>query len=64
MDRALLEYTKLILEKVSFDKQIFKRELQKANKFLLPHERSELIGWFKALCVKKPELTDLQFILA
>jgi len=64
MARAFFEYTKTILEKVSFDKNIFKRELRKANKILLPHERTELIVWFKALCIRKPELQDLEFILA
>ena len=64
MARAFFEYTKTILEKVSFDKNIFKRELTKANKLLLPHERQELVIWFRAYCIKRPELTDLAFILA
>lgn len=64
MGRAIFEYTKTILEKVSFDKNIFKRELSKANKLLLPHERKEMVVWFKNLCLTKPELLDLEFILA
>ncbi len=64
MARAIFEYTKTILEKVSFDKNIFKRELSKANRLLLPHERKELFIWFKAFTKSKPELMDLEFILA
>ena len=63
MARAIFEYTKTILEKVSFDKNIFKRELAKANKLLLPHERQELVIWFKKFTKSKPELMDLEFIL-
>ncbi len=63
MARAIFEYTKTILEKVSFDKNIFKRELAKANKLLLPHERYELKLWFKSFCKKNPQLADLEFIL-
>lgn len=63
MARAFFEYTKIILEKVSFDKNIFKRELAKANKLMLPHERKELMVWFRAFCIKRPELSDLEFIL-
>jgi hypothetical protein len=64
MARAFFEYTKIILEKVSFDKNIFKRELAKANKLLLPHERKELVLWFRTLCLKNPNLSDLEFIIA
>lgn len=63
MTRVFFEYTKTILEKVSFDKNIFKRELAKANRLLLPHERKELIKWFRVFCIKRPELSDLEFIL-
>ncbi|HHH54969.1 MAG TPA: hypothetical protein ENK91_15000 [Bacteroidetes bacterium] len=64
MARAFFEYTKTILEKVSFDKNIFKRELSKANKLLLPHEKYELKIWFKSFSQKNPQLADLEFILA
>ncbi len=63
MSRAFFDYTKTILEKVSFDKNIFKRELAKANKLLKPNERKELMIWFRTFCINKPELSDLEFIL-
>ena len=42
MPRAMLEYTKEILKKVSFDTQLFCRELKKATERLLPYELDEL----------------------
>ena len=42
MARAMLEYTKTILDKVSFDVTLFCKEVQKAVKRLLPHELEEL----------------------
>ncbi|GIV40792.1 MAG: hypothetical protein KatS3mg034_0102 [Vicingaceae bacterium] len=42
-----LEYAKLILQKVSFDRQLFKKELLKARKFLKDTEWKDLIQWAK-----------------
>lgn len=42
---TMFEYTKLILEKVSFDKKLFEKELKKAIKWLVPHEIKELKKW-------------------
>lgn len=42
MARAMFEYTKSILTKVSFDPNLFCTELQKAINRLLPHEIAEL----------------------
>ncbi|MCU0325433.1 MAG: hypothetical protein MUF45_09305 [Spirosomaceae bacterium] len=39
------EYVKMILEKVSFDKELFEKELKKAIKRLIPYERKELRKW-------------------
>lgn len=44
----MLEYCKLILEKVSFDKRLFEKELRKSFQYLLPNEAKELISWVKA----------------
>jgi hypothetical protein len=41
----MVEMTKLVLEKVSFDKQLFKKELIKAVKWLNREERLMLRVW-------------------
>ncbi|MFY0604867.1 MAG: hypothetical protein JXQ93_13085 [Flavobacteriaceae bacterium] len=56
MARAMFEYTKTILKKVSFNKELFCRELEKALKRLLPHEINELNIWLKNYIINKPEL--------
>lgn len=47
MSTTMLEYTKTILEKVSFDVKLFKKEFEKALKVLMPEEVKELINWIK-----------------
>lgn len=56
MARAMLTYTKEILQKVSFDVKLFSKEVQKAVKHLLPHEIEELRMFIKSLFPKYPEL--------
>lgn len=56
MARAMLEYTKTILKKVSFDTKLFCKELKKAVSNLLPHEIEELKDWLKQFLDDKPEL--------
>ena len=56
MSRAMFEYTKTILTKVSFNSELFCRELEKALKTLLPYEVQELIIWLKQFTANKPEL--------
>lgn len=41
----MFEYTKEILLKVSFDKQLFRKELAKALKWLKPDEKKLLMVW-------------------
>ena len=41
----MLEYVKLILEKVSFDQQLFEKELKKSIKQLISEELDELKSW-------------------
>lgn len=41
----MLEYAKKILSKVSFDAQLFEKELKKALKVLMPKEIIELKNW-------------------
>ncbi|NQX82223.1 MAG: hypothetical protein HRT66_09560 [Flavobacteriaceae bacterium] len=57
MARAMFEYTKLVLTKVSFDPYLFGKELGKAKERLLPHELEELSIWLSDYTENKPELT-------
>ena len=45
MAKAMLEYTKTVLQKVSFDSMLFCKELEKAISRLLPIEVEELKHW-------------------
>lgn len=56
MARAIYDYTKTILKKVSFDTDLFVKELEKAVKRLLPFEIEELRLWLLEFTVNKPEL--------
>lgn len=56
MARAMFEYTKTVLKKVSFSVDLFTRELQKAISRLLPYEIDELRLWLESYTKKKPEL--------
>ncbi len=56
MPRAMLDYTKTILQKVSFDAKLFAKELQKAVSRLLPSEIEELKIWLEYFILDKPEL--------
>ncbi|GAB3910923.1 hypothetical protein GCM10028803_51230 [Larkinella knui] len=41
----MLEYIKTILQKVSFDKKLFEKELKKAIGLLIPEEVKQLKSW-------------------
>ena len=58
MARAMLEYTKTILNKVSFDTSLFCREVQKAVQRLLPYEIEELKIYINSLIQQNPELNQ------
>ncbi len=45
METTLLEYSKIILTKISFDESLFQKEFKKALKKLRPEERHELKSW-------------------
>jgi hypothetical protein len=47
MSISMLDYTKMILSKVSFDAKLFKKEFDKAVKKLLPTEIQDLIEWIR-----------------
>jgi DNA replication protein DnaD len=52
----MFNYTKNILERVSFDPQLFCKELAKALKMLLPYEIEQLTDWLLSYTIEKPEL--------
>ncbi len=56
MARAIFEYTKTVLKKVSFDVDLFCKELEKSIKRLLPYEIEELRIWLLKFTANKPEL--------
>lgn len=58
MARAMLEYTKTVLKKVSFDVRLFCREVQKAVQRLLPYEIEELKLFILSLVQQNPELNQ------
>jgi len=63
MPRAMLDYTKTILQKVSFDARLFAKELKKAISRLLPGEIEELKIWLQFYIVDKPELQPTLLLL-
>ncbi|SEQ15075.1 hypothetical protein SAMN05421824_1293 [Hyunsoonleella jejuensis] len=59
----MLEYTKTVLEKVSFDATLFCREVQKAVKRLLPYEIEELKIYILSLVQQNPDLNQCMIYL-
>jgi hypothetical protein len=47
MPNRMLEYSKLILEKVSFDPKLFTKEYRKAYNVLNESDRTALYAWCK-----------------
>ena len=56
MSKTMLDHTKSVLKKVSFDANLFCKELEKACKVLLPYELEELTSWLLKFIQEKPEL--------
>ena len=56
MSKVMFDYTKSILERVSFDPILFSKELRKALKILLPYELEQLRKWLLFFTSEKPEL--------
>jgi hypothetical protein len=52
----MLDYTIFILEKVSFDLNLFSKELLKALKILIPSDIIQLRDWFYYFAKDKKEL--------
>ncbi|WP_200104852.1 hypothetical protein [Flavobacterium agrisoli] len=58
MSKMMFDYTKSILERVSFDPVLFCKELEKAIKTLLPYEMELLQEWLLSFTTEKPELKE------
>lgn len=56
MPRMIYDYMKTSLEKVSFDPTLFRKELMKALRNLLPYEIEQLVNWLRFFTDNKPEL--------
>ncbi|MFL9830960.1 hypothetical protein ACSV4D_04515 [Flavobacterium sp. ARAG 55.4] len=56
MQRMIYDYTKSILERVSYAPDLFVKELKKAVKNLLPYELEHLKNWLNYYTKEKPEL--------
>ncbi|MDN3666772.1 hypothetical protein ACFFU1_08975 [Algibacter miyuki] len=63
MSRAMFEYTKTVLNKVSFDASLFCKEVQKAVNRLLPYEIEELRIFIQSLVQQNPELDKCMIYL-
>ena len=58
MSRAMFEYTKTVLKKVSFDVTLFCKEVKKAVGRLLPYEIEELKIFIQSLIQQNPDLNQ------
>ncbi|WGK64265.1 hypothetical protein [Croceiramulus getboli] len=63
MARAMFEYTKEVLKKVSFDVKLFSKELTKAMQRLLPFEIAELRIWILQLTKENPNLNECLILI-
>ena len=63
MSRAMFEYTKTVLNKVSFDPSLFCKEVQKAILRLLPYEMEELKLFIQRLIHVNPDLKQCMVYL-
>jgi len=59
----IYEYTKEVLERVSFNPELFLKELKKAVKNLLPHEIENLRNWLLYYTNEKPVLQECLYIV-
>ncbi len=64
MSRMIYDYTKSVLERVSFDPILFCKELRKAVKNLLPYEIEQLRKWLQNFTNEKPELQQYLTIVS
>ena len=59
----MMEYVKVILLKVSFDKKLFEKELRKGLKLLVPSEIKEFEDWcYKTFSNGYEQVLDKYFL--
>jgi hypothetical protein len=46
--RSMLEYSKMILSKMSFDRKLFRKEYRKAFRYPDGQEQAELKNWLRS----------------
>jgi|TARA_B100000767_G_scaffold66413_1_gene62787 hypothetical protein len=63
MSRAMFEYSKTVLSKVSFDPVLFCKEVQKAVLRLLPYEIEELKLFIRGMIRVNPDLKQCMIYL-
>ena len=63
MSKSMLDHTKNVLKRVSFDVSLFSKELEKACKVLLPFELEELASWLLKFIKEKPELQHCMLLI-
>ena len=63
MARAVHDYTKSILKKVSFNHQLFSIEVKKAMQRLMPYEKEELKLFIRRIILNNPELSHCSVYL-
>jgi hypothetical protein len=56
---TMLEYSKMILEKVSFEPRIFKKELRKALRQSTKEEFHHLMSWCREKFGKKKQVSKM-----
>jgi hypothetical protein len=59
----IYDYTKEVLKRVSFNPELFMKELKKASRNLLPYEIDHLRKWLVFFTKKRPELKSCLFII-
>ncbi|MFY8110632.1 MAG: hypothetical protein ACOVKP_01370 [Flavobacterium sp.] len=64
MSKIMFDYTKSVLERVSFDPVLFCKELEKAIRTLLPYELEQLKEWLFDFTYEKPELKQCLVIVS
>ncbi len=63
MSKIMFDYTKSVLERVSFNPILFCKELEKAIRTLLPYELEQLKEWLFDFTYEKPELKQCLVIV-
>jgi hypothetical protein len=63
MSKAMYEYTKSILERVSFDPLLFLQRVRKSNQNFTSYEMEQLREWLLNFTIERPELKQCLLIV-